>query len=320
MEKAMLNRSCLLAIACGGVLAGQAAAQVPDIEQRMREEMQLVMMRMIEGGAFAGTAPDAIAFTLDEPAQRVTNLGLLVDSASAERAQDGLHVLAVSPKSTAQRMGVRAGDVITAVNGVSLVARGADDRGRALAATELRDRVDAIEDGGNLAFAVVRNGKSMQVDGTVASITLPPIHLAIGRDELLAAQGSSSRRSRRDAPPAEAGCGRLNVFDVAPHQQKLYGVKLLSVDGELPGPTGTVSFRVPAGEHTLEIAEQIDPEQLSFNSRQRYGNTTKTLTIHVAADTTYYLAAKLNVDQRTRWAGGAYWDPVVWKDVAESCR
>ncbi|MDC8014307.1 PDZ domain-containing protein [Tahibacter soli] len=314
-----------LAMLIAATLPAAANAQSPEVEQRVREEVQLVLVRMIESGAFAGTASDEIAFTLDEPAQRVTNLGLLVDSASAERAKDGLRVLGVTPRSTAQRMGVRAGDVVTAVNGVPLANLGADANGHALAARTLRSSVDALPDGTKLEFALVRDGKPLAVSAPLASVTLPPIHLKVGRDELVADTGSGALRPARaprdeNAGSTADGCGYLNVFDVAPRQDKLYGMRLLSVDGRLPGPTGAHQYKVPAGTHELNIAELIDPKQLSFNSRQRERHANKTLTVTVAPNTTYYLAAKLNPDARSGWTDGSYWEPVVWRETPQDCR
>jgi len=314
-----------LAMLIAATLPAAASAQSPEVEQRVREEVQLVLVRMIESGAFAGTASDQIAFTLDEPAQRVTNLGLLVDSASAERAKDGLRVLGVTPRSTAQRMGVRTGDIVTAVNGVSLVDLGADPNGHAQAARTLRSSVDALPDGTRLEFALVRDGKPLSLDAPLASVALPPIHLKVGRDELVADAGGGAVRSARtprdDAAGSTAsGCGYLNVFDVAPRQDKLYGMRLLSVDGRLPGPSGSTQYKVAAGTHVLNIAELIDPKQLSFNSRQRERFANKTLTVDIAPNMTYYLAAKFNPDARSGWTDGTYWEPVVWREAPQDCR
>ena len=314
-----------LAMLIAATLPAAASAQSPEVEQRVREEVQLVLVRMIESGAFAGTASDQIAFTLDEPAQRVTNLGLLVDSASAERAKDGLRVLGVTPRSTAQRMGVRTGDIVTAVNGVSLVDLGADPNGHAQAARTLRSSVDALPDGTRLEFALVRDGKPLSLDAPLASVALPPIHLKVGRDELVADAGGGAVRSARtprdDAAGSTAsGCGYLNVFDVAPRQDKLYGMRLLSVDGRLPGPSGSTQYKVAAGTHVLNIAELIDPKQLSFNSRQRERFANKTLTVDIAPNMTNYLDANFNPDARSGWTDGTYWEPVVWREAPQDCR
>lgn len=301
------------------VLAVAAQAQTPEVEQRLSEEVQLALVRMIESGAFAGTATDAIAFTLDEPARRVTDLGMVVDSATAERAKDGLRLLAVTPRGTAQRLGLRAGDRVVAVNGIALTALGADASGHAQAAITLRTTVESLADGAPLRFDVVREGRELALNGVASSVTLPPIHLKVGRDELLA-DTSASRARRNTEPDASAGCGHISVFDVAPRQQKLYAARLLSIDDQLAGPTDASQFRLSAGTHTLKVAELIEDEQLSFNSRQRLGNSTKSFNVTIKANTTYYLAAHLIVDQRSSWKDGAYWEPVLWKEAPADCR
>jgi hypothetical protein len=304
------------------IAAGSASAQANAAPDPMRDELRRVLLRLIESGEFGKTPPQDIAFTLDAPAQRTGNLGVVVDSANAARAADGLHVIAVSPGSTAQRMGLRAGDVITAVNGESLAGLGADGAGHALAAQRLRDRVDALADGSALGFAVKRAGSALELAGTASSVTLPPIHLRVGRDELLAAAGDAGAgRGMRHEPAGATGCGFVNVFDVAPRAQNIHGVRLLSIDGHAAGPEGRINFRIEAGHHELEIAENIERPYLSIGSRQRNasGRGVKTLGVDIAPNTTYYLGAQLHVDQRSEYKDGAYWDPVVWKQAESPC-
>ena len=304
------------------LVAGGAQAQAPSAPEPVREELRRVLLRLIESGEFGATAPQDIAFTLDAPAQRTSNLGIVVDSASAARAADGLHVIAVSPGSAAQRMGVRAGDVITAVNGEALQGLGGDSVGHALAAQRLRERVDALADGAPLRLAVRREGRGVELAGVASSVTLPPIHLSVGRDELLASLDGGGRSRREPAAGATAaGCGFVNVFDVAPRAQKVHAVRLLSIDGRVAGPEGRTNFRVDAGHHELEVAEDIERPYLSIGSRQRaVGRSVKTLSIDIRPDTVYYVGAQLHPEHRTEWKDGAYWDPVVWKETPGECR
>ena len=53
--------------------------------------------------------------------------------------------------------------------------------------------------------------------------------------------------------------------------------------------------------------------------RSRRDNS-KTLTVTVKADTTALLAARLNTEKAADFADGAYWDPVVWREIPEICR
>jgi hypothetical protein len=315
----MLKQSMLVLL--GMTLTAAVSAQSTPVEQRLGEEVQLALARLIESGAFADKPGEEIAFTLDEPARRVNNLGLLVDSASAERANDGLRVLGVTPRSAAQRMGVKAGDRIVSVNGTSLVGLGADAAGHAQAAATMRTLADSLADGAPLEFSLQRDGKPVTVRGELSSIVLPPIHLQVGRDELLASTTATPTRRETQIDGGSSGCGRFNDFDVAPRQQDLYGVKLLAIDGTSTGPAGVHQFRVSAGTHTLKMVELIPAKVYRRLNPTRLGDgpEVKTLTVTVNADTTYYLAAKFNEEKRNSRVSGEYWDPVVWREKPDKC-
>jgi hypothetical protein len=133
--------------------------------------------------------------------------------------------------------------------------------------------------------------------------------------------GSSGRPRKEAAPASSGGCGYVSVFDVAPRAQNIHGVKLLSIDGHAAGPEGRTNFRLDAGHHELEIAEEIERPYLSFGSRQRaVGRSTKTFGVDVSANITYYLGAQLHVEKRNDYKDGAYWDPIIWKQADTECR
>lgn len=297
-----------------------AGAGLP-VEQRLREELSVVMMDLIQSGAFGNTAPQQIALDIDAPPQKVSNLGLLVDSKGG--VADGLHVLAVTPGGNAERMGLRAGDVLLALNGTPLAS--------ADGAATLRNTVDTLPDGGRLDFNVRRDGRTETMGGASASMVLPAMHLSIGKGTALAsnaganAPASSPAEGYNGASPVNSGegCGRISDFDVAPSGQGLHEATIISIDNKAPGPHGSKAYMIGAGSHVLKISEHIPSRYFSFNDRQRnaqVGGGYKTLSVDVAPDTTYFVAARLNEDQRDNPAHGAYWDPVVWKQVPESCR
>ena len=301
-------------------LAAQGSAALGiSPEQRLREELRVLLLDMIESGAFGQTPVDQISLSIDAPAERAGGLGLLVDSSSAAAASDGLHVLGATPGGSASRMGLRAGDVIVAVNDVGLAGLGADGAGRARAAERLREQVGSLEDGAPLNFRIVRDGNERSVSGVMVSAWVPALHLTVGDGVALA----SARDSRRSAAAAAQGCGRVNIFDVAPRQRDLHAAVLISIDGERSPFEGQTTFRLSAGRHELKVAERIDGRYLSFNDRLRNSGPDsryKTLSIDVAPNTTYLLAARLNEDKRNVWRDGAYWDPVIWSETAETCR
>ena len=296
------------------------------VEQRLREELSVVMMDLIQSGAFGNTAPQQIAMDIDSPPQKVSNLGLLVDSKGG--AGDGLHVLAVTPGGNAERMGLRAGDVLLSLNGTPLAAAGG--------AATLRNTVDELPDGSRLDFSLRRDGRTQNMGGASASMYLPAMHLSIGSGAALAsnaetgganaaAGGAAAAQGSYGSASADAssGCGRISDFDVAPSGQRLHKATIITIDNHTPGPFGAKAYQVPAGTHALKIGENIPSRYLSFNSRQRnsqVGGGYKTLTVDVAPNTTYFVAARLNEDQRDNPAYGAYWDPVMWQQVPEDCR
>lgn len=283
-------------------------------EQRLRQDMQQMLSRLAASGAL-GQHPDQIALRLDEPAQRVTNLGILVDSTSAESARDGLRVLGATPGSTAERLGLRPGDVIVAVNNASLRGLGADADGHALAAATLKSTVEALPDAAPLRLDVLRDGQSLAMNAPLQSVILPALRMELGAAALANTDpGAISKIS------TAAGCGRISTFDVAPRGDRQYHARILLLDGVTPGPSGGEVYRVAAGEHRLLVAENIPTRQMGFSeiaSLRR--NTSKELVVTVKPDTTAMVAAQFHQDNGSDLAHGGYWDPVVWREIPESC-
>ena len=92
---------------------------------------------------------------------------------------------------------------------------------------------------------------------------------------------------------------------------------MLSIDGEIPGPGDQDTYRLAPGRHVLEVAEDIDAQDLPASfSRRRASLGRKTLDVVVEPGTTHLVAARL-VDTL---GGRDYWEPVVWKTLAEDCR
>jgi hypothetical protein len=179
--------------------------------------------------------------------------------------------------------------------------------------------VDALEDGAPLNFRLLRDGKEVAVSGEMASAWIPALHLTVGDGVAMA----SAQGARRGPADTAQGCGRVSIFDVAPRQRDLHAAVLISIDGERSPFEGQTTFRLSVGRHELKVAEHIDSRYLGFNDRLRNSDPDgryKTLSVDVAANTTYLLAAQLNKDRRNEWRDGAYWEPVIWKQTAETCQ
>lgn len=235
------------------------------------------------------------------------SLGLLVDSANAQAAHDGLRVLGATPGSIADQLGLRPGDVLVDVNGTSLANLGTDADGHALAAATLNSSLADLPPTAPVRLRVLRDGVLLAMNA--------PLHAAT---EIAATAQAGAAAD----PPASGGCGRISVFDVAPRSQHLYRAKILLLDGTTPGPTGAPSFRVSAGTHKLLVAEDIPTDQMGvgeFATLRNRRDTSKELTVTVKPGTTALLAARLNVDKAADVSHGSYWDPVIWREIPESC-
>lgn len=234
-------------------------------------------------------------------------IGLLVDSASAQRAQAGLLVLGATPGSLADRLGLRPGDLITRVNGIPLANLGADTNGHALAASAFRSSVAELPTAAPLRLSVLRDGVTVAMNA--------PLHDGAAPVPMAAAPEAP-------ATAATEGCGRISTFDVAPRNKHQYRAIIVLLDGQTPGPSGAKSFRVNAGTHTLLVAEDIPTREMGvgfFASLRTRRDNSKQIAVTVKPNTTSMLAAQLHPDKAADFAQAAYWDPVVWREIPERC-
>jgi hypothetical protein len=308
----------LLTALAGHALAQEAAAEAgaaapTRLEQRLHQEMQSVLLRLIEGGELDAAA--ASELSLAAPASQQPDFGAILDIRHRP-GQTGLPVLGVTPGSSAAALGLQAGDVIVAVNSVALDGLGADAAGHSLAASRLR--AELLADADAVELQVQRGGGPVTLQGPVRIVDLPAYRLELGAalaHASLAATGGGDGVS---------SCGRISVFDIAPRAQKLYPAVLIAIDDKLPGPTSSDVFRVAPGRHRLTVAEAIDWRQFSDlqrlqrdrGMRDRY----KVIEVDVQPGITYRLAARFHYEERHSIRDGAYWEPVIWKESPEHCR
>jgi hypothetical protein len=287
-----------------------------EAEQRLRQDVQMMLSQLAASGAF-GDHPEQISLHLDQPAQRVMNLGILVDSANADHARDGLRVLGATPGSIAERLGLRPGDIIVAVNGISLRGLGADVDGHALAAGTLKSTVEALPDSAPLQLEVLRGGDPVALNAPVHSVYLPALRMELGAAALAGADSATAAATSSSG----SGCGRISTWDVAPPSEHKYHANVILIDGVSPGPSGGETWRVSAGTHRLLVGEDIPIRQFGVGeiaSLRR--DTHRELTVTVKPNTTSRLAAQLHLDKTSEVLKGGYWDPVVWREVPESCQ
>lgn len=158
---------------------------------------------------------------------------------------------------------------------------------------------------------------------TLRSPLVCSLAISLGWCALARAEPPPPTPSTPATPSAASGCGRVSVFDVAPRNQDVFRARLISIDGALPGPAGSRSYRLPAGKHSFEVAELIDNNQfddVELRQRDQRSGHYKTLDLDVRPDTTYLLGAHLVDAHRNDILSGAYWEPVIYSQNSEPCK
>ena len=242
----------------------------------------------------ATAAPTSDAPATRQPAERdiAGDLGIVVDFRRV--GVDGLTVLAVTPGGPGERLGLRPGDRIVAANGRSL---GSSGRPSAVLASALPKQ------GGQLRLDVVRDGQSLALAGVLDG--------------------------RSVAAAAPVGCGHVTADGAHPRASRdIFPVVIAGIDGNnmLAHPPGR--HRVDAGRRVLVVQELIDEDRftgfgLDERARQqaRHGRRLdKVLIVDVEPGMTYSIGARTS--RRISTASirdHSYWEPVVWRTVAEPC-
>ncbi len=208
----MKTMKILIPAATALLLAGQTAAQSPEDEQARREAEERRSEARLEQAEAREQMREAER-QLEEAARRIAELseknlprmieikksvvelmgkprlGVTVGGNEEQGPVEGVNILGVSPGSAADDAGLRAGDVITAVNGESLSA---DDG--AAANRRLLDFMKGVEEGDKLEVEYLRDGNVGKVeieprvmdvrayawvgDGENFEFKMPQIHVA----------------------------------------------------------------------------------------------------------------------------------------------
>ena len=86
-------------------------------------------------------------------------IGIMIDGSDTSGTVDGIEVVGVTPDSAADDAGLRAGDVITAVNGEAMKAESSNAANRLLF-----DFMTGVEEGDELKVEYLRNGKTRSTE------------------------------------------------------------------------------------------------------------------------------------------------------------
>lgn len=184
-------------------------------------------------------------------------LGITIGRDDSSKPVEGVEILGVTPGGAAAEAGLRAGDVITGINGESFTA----DTG-AEANDKLMDFMKGVEDGDTLDVAYLRNGRAETVPVTPRAMsnafafrfdgenfTMPDVHVAPhpGGMQDFVFFGTDSGFGDMELVPLTEGLGRYfdseeGLLVVRAPSDDAYQIQdgdvILSIDGRKPTSVG----------------------------------------------------------------------------------
>lgn len=226
MNHRIAHRCCIALLAATAPLAAQPTPQAEDRLARAIDDALATAWR-------SGDFPEG-TLVLERPARERVELGAVVDLRATDR---GIAILAITPDSAAERIGLKVGDRLTAIDDTALAGTSAP--AQALA--------QALSDAGReVRFTIARDGRELSLAGPVEVRELPAYRLSIAPITPGDAAGAPAR------PPADvSGCGYVSGG------ARVYGgvlkVKVESVDGKPSGAFASGPVRVQAGLRRLVL-------------------------------------------------------------------
>ncbi len=157
------------ALLCAGPINAQSddveqqralEAQEAEYSQRLRdaeERMERAARQIAE--ISRERLPRVMAFTRRFEGSNKPRIGIAIDGSEKSGAVSGVEIEGVTPESAADDAGLRAGDVITAVNGESMSAQSGNEADRLLL-----DFMQGVEEGDELKIEYLRNDNAGSVD------------------------------------------------------------------------------------------------------------------------------------------------------------
>ncbi len=132
--------------------------QFEDARRQMREAMERMRALSKEGFPELGQDGGRVRF------RHSGRLGVIL-KASPEEGATGLTVQGVTPGGAAEKAGVKAGDVLTAIDGEPLTHKGPDrlEEGR----RAIHKRLRQLEPGQKVALEILRDGRTQRLELTV---------------------------------------------------------------------------------------------------------------------------------------------------------
>lgn len=281
-----------LAISTPSLAEDQAYTNESDkLLNQLRSNIKGTLLAVAESENRAGRNMANFHFSLDMPPQQMTNLGLTLN---VENSTNGYQVLSVTPGSTADRLAIKSGDQVLAINDIEI------DRETGEMAIQQLNKMVA---GQQLKLGLNSGGSYKEVSAKISGQYMPGIRLEIGTQSSVEAATNNSDKDG-DA------CGTVSIFFQPPASRDLYSATIHKIDSDHLKRDRN-HFRLPIGKHTIYLHEQINDSM--FPVRRPSINKAKPIEIDIKLNTTYHLGAKFVRKYRLNSSKGKHWEPVVWK-------
>lgn len=170
-------------------------------------------------------AAQAGALRIERPEQQRFELGAVLDVRAA--SADGVAVLAITPGGAAERIGLKPGDRVLAINGTTVAGSDIDP------ASALLDALAGSD--GSLAIDLRRGQDALALNGAADLVRIPAYVLEV--------QPPVAQRPE--------GCGYVSGGAKAYGQVRK--VRIIAIDGQLAPGNLVGRLRLPAGRHTLTL-------------------------------------------------------------------
>ena len=163
-------RAILMLVAGGLLLAGRSVMAETETEARLADEIEATLLRLSESGALG--AAQGRRLEVEREARVRYELGAVVD---IDLDAGSVTIVAITPGGSAEKMALRVGDRIIAVNGLDL-AKSADLGGDfALQAARAQ---------GELLLTVRRGPREFEVRGRAEQVLVPGFRLRVDLPKL----------------------------------------------------------------------------------------------------------------------------------------
>jgi hypothetical protein len=288
-----LKKICLIIlniVFCCSLLAATQSQNMTDesaeLLEQLEEQIKGTLMAIAENESKVGRDMSTFYYSIEVPAQKITNLGLVLD---VIHSASGYKVLSVTPGSAADRLKIKSGDQVLSINSIRI-----DDASSNSAISELHNLIP----GDKLELTIKSEGQFREISTIVTGQLIPRIQMEFGSEEEY----------------VDESCGVVSIFLTPPQDKAIATVKIYQVDDDRL-KTNRHSFRITPGWHTIYVYRNYDAS--SVTGRKIDPEKIKSIEMNIDKNTTYYFGAQFKNTFKRQSADD--WEPVVWKSVTRDC-